>query len=68
MENAEFALDGNTATGALKVAISPKLDITGTLAFDALDLSPYFAGLSTAIATSADWRRVALPIPNGSAE
>src|SRR4051812_7913363 len=43
VENAEFVLDGNTATGALKVAISPKLDITGTLAFDALDLTPYFA-------------------------
>lgn len=61
VENAEFALDGNTATGALKVAISPKLDITGTLAFDALDLSPYFDGFSTAVATSPDWRRVALP-------
>lgn len=61
VENAEVSLDGNTATGALKIAISPKLDITGTLAFDALDLSPYFDGFSTAVATSADWRRVALP-------
>jgi AsmA protein len=61
VDNAEFTLDGNTATGALRVALSPKLDIAGTLAFDALDLTPYFAGLSTAVATSPDWRRVALP-------
>ena len=60
VENAEFTLDGNDASGALKVAVSPKLDIAGTLAFNALDLSPYFAGLSTAMSTTSDWRHVAL--------
>jgi AsmA protein len=61
VEDAEFALDGNGASGALKIAITPKLDVTGTLAFGVLDLSPYFAGLSAAISTSDDWRDVSLP-------
>ena len=60
VESAEFTLDGNSASGALKIAFAPKPDITGTLAFSALDLTPYFAGLSGAISTSADWRQVAL--------
>ena len=61
VEGAEFTLDGNSASGALKIAIAPKLDVTGTLAFKTLDLSPYFAGLSAAIATSNNWRDVSLP-------
>jgi AsmA protein len=61
VENAEFTLDGNDASGALNIALSPKLDITGTLAFDVLDISPYFAGLAATMSTTTDWRRVALP-------
>ncbi len=60
VEDAEFMLDGNGASGALKIAVWPKLDITGTLAFTALDLTPYFAGLSGAMSTTPDWRQVAL--------
>lgn len=60
LETAEFTLDGNGASGALKLSVRPKVDITGTLAFPALDLTPYFAGLSSAIATSEDWRDVTL--------
>ena len=37
---------------------SPNPDITGTLAFPSLDLTPYFAGLSTALRTGRDWREV----------
>ncbi len=59
--DAEFTLDGNGASGALQIALSPKLDITGTIAFNALDLTPYFAGLSATMATTKDWRSVALP-------
>ena len=33
VEDAEFTLDGNGASGALKVAARAKPDITGTLAF-----------------------------------
>lgn len=60
VENAEYTLDGNSASGALKIAIAPKLGITGTLAFSALDLTPYFTGLSGAMANTADWRDVSL--------
>ena len=60
VESAEFTLDGNDASGALNIALSPKLDITGTLAFNALDISPYFAGLAAMMSTTTDWRRVAL--------
>ncbi len=41
----EFTLDGNSASGALKITAGAKPDFTGTLAFDTLDLTPYFAGL-----------------------
>ncbi len=59
--DAEFTLDGNQASGALKIAAGPKPDIAGTLAFGALDLTPYFAGLSAALSLGPDWRRVPLP-------
>jgi uncharacterized protein involved in outer membrane biogenesis len=59
--DAEFTLDGNRATGALSITAGAAPDITGTLAFGALDLSPYFAGLSAAISLGPDWRRVDLP-------
>ncbi len=41
VENAELTLDGNSATGALQVAAGPVPEVTGTLAFPALDLTPY---------------------------
>jgi uncharacterized protein involved in outer membrane biogenesis len=58
VENAQLALDGNTATGALKVTIASRPDVSGTLAFTSLDLSPYFAGLWGAQQPGADWRNV----------
>jgi AsmA protein len=60
VEDAEFTLDGNGASGALTISVSPKLDITGTLAFGTLDLTPYFSGLSGLMAMTPDWRDVAL--------
>jgi uncharacterized protein involved in outer membrane biogenesis len=59
--DAEITLDGNSASGALKVTAAAKPNITGTLAFDSLDLTPYFAGLTTALSTASDWRNVELP-------
>jgi AsmA protein len=59
VENAELALDGNNAAGALKVSASAKPDVTGTLAFPALDLTPYFAGIATAW-RGGDWRSIDL--------
>jgi len=59
--DAQLTLDGNGASGALKVLAAAKPDITGTLAFDTLDLTPYFGGLSTALSDTPDWRTVMLP-------
>jgi AsmA protein len=59
--DAELTVDGNSASGAVKVTAGKRPDITGTLAFEALDLTPYFAGLSTAVSTTSDWRKVTLP-------
>jgi uncharacterized protein involved in outer membrane biogenesis len=59
--NAEVTLDGNSASGALKVTAAARPDVTGTLAFETLDLTPYFAGLGTTLSSAADWRGVALP-------
>lgn len=60
VENAQLALDGNTATGALAVALSAVPEITGTLAFPRLDLTPYLAGFATAFASGQDWRGIGL--------
>ena len=59
--DAEFTLDGNSASGALKIVAGSKPDIAGTLAFGALDLTPYFANFSAALSLGPDWRRVMLP-------
>jgi uncharacterized protein involved in outer membrane biogenesis len=59
--DAELTLDGNSASGALEVTAAARPEITGTLAFDSLDLTPYFAGLATALSTASDWRKVELP-------
>lgn len=59
--DAELTLDGNSASGALEVTAAAKPEITGTLAFNSLDLTPYFAGLATALSTATDWRSVELP-------
>lgn len=60
VENAQLTLDGNTASGALKVVAAAAPDVTGTLAFPAIDLTPYFAGLAAALDSGHDWRKVAI--------
>lgn len=59
--DAELTLDGNSASGALTVLAAARPDITGTLAFEDLDLTPYFGGLATALSVAPDWRGVPLP-------
>lgn len=49
VDDAELTLDGNSASGALKITAAAEPEISGTLAFDALDLTPYFAGLAAAL-------------------
>ena len=58
VENAEVTLDGNGASGALRIVATTRPEVAGTLAFGALDLTPYFAGLSTSLRTTDDWREV----------
>ncbi len=59
--DAEVTLDGNSASGALNVSAAARPDVTGTLAFGTLDLTPYFAGLGQALTSASDWRGVTLP-------
>jgi uncharacterized protein involved in outer membrane biogenesis len=59
VENAQLALDGNTASGAVSVSASAKPDVTGTLAFPSLDLTPYFVGMAAAL-RSDGWRTAGL--------
>ncbi|MDQ8699998.1 AsmA family protein [Hyphomicrobium sp. LHD-15] len=56
-EHAQFALDGNSATGALAVTLKPERpSIEGTLAFATFDLAPYFApSRPYALALASDW-------------
>lgn len=56
-EHAEFALDGNAATGALTMKLGPERPlIEGTLAFASFDVAPYAApSRPYALALAADW-------------
>ncbi len=60
VEGADLTLDGNSASGALKVAVKQRPEIEGTLAFAEMDLTPYFAGLSRAFRTAKSWRDISL--------
>jgi hypothetical protein len=44
VDDAKVSLDGNEATGALTIIAGATPDITGTLAFPSLDMTPYFTG------------------------
>lgn len=58
VEGAALTLDGNSASGAVSVLLAERPEITGTLDFPALDLTPYFANFSSALAGADDWRKV----------
>jgi uncharacterized protein involved in outer membrane biogenesis len=60
VEQAEFALDGNEALGALTITAATRPTIAGTLAFSSLDLTSYFTGLATALEMPGNWREVRL--------
>ncbi len=53
-------LDGNTAEGALTLATDGHRAVQGTLAADALDLTPYVSGVRVLAANEHNWNR--LPI------
>lgn len=56
-EQAQFTLDGNAATGALRAALgAERPSIEGTLAFASFDLAPYAApSRPYALALAVDW-------------
>jgi len=56
-ENAEFALDGNAATGALTAALGgERAAIEGTLAFPTFDVTPYATRATPyALTLATDW-------------
>ena len=60
VDDAKVSLDGNDATGALTIIAGSVPDVTGTLAFPDLDLTPYFAGLATALRGDTGWHPVKL--------
>ncbi len=53
-------LDGNTAEGALTLGTDGHRTVQGTLAADALDLTPYISGVRLLAANERNWNR--LPI------
>ncbi len=60
LSNVNVELDGNTAEGALTLAIDGHSQVQGTLAADALDLTPYVSGVRLLARDDNRWNR--LPI------
>ncbi len=60
LSNVNVELDGNTAEGALTLAIDGHSQVQGTLAADALDLTPYVSGVRLLARDENRWNR--LPI------
>ncbi len=76
-EDAQFTLDGNASTGGLSLKFAPKRpSLEGTLAFDSLNIGPYFperdespgarqdGGLSFARALAGALSSESLPVPH----
>ena len=60
LSNVNVELDGNTAEGALTLSTDGHRMVQGTLAADALDLTPYVSGMRLLAANEHNWDR--LPI------
>ena len=60
LSNVNVELDGNTAEGALSLSTDGHRMVQGTLAADALDLTPYISGIRLLAANEHNWDR--LPI------
>ena len=55
VSDARVSLDGNEGTGGLRIGFGEQPLITGTLAFQSLDLEPYLTDLET-LRSSPDWQ------------
>ena len=60
LSNVNVELDGNTAEGALTLSSGDNSMVQGTLAADALDLTPYVSGIRLFAANKRNWDQ--LPI------
>ncbi len=60
LSNVNVELDGNTAEGALTLSTDSRRSVQGTLAADALDLTPYVSGIRLTASNQRGWDR--LPI------
>jgi AsmA protein len=60
LSNVNVELDGNSAEGALTISAEPKRLVQGTLAAEALDLTPYVSGIRLLARNERNWNQ--LPI------
>jgi len=57
LSGVNIELDGNVAEGVLALATEPRVALNGTLAADALDLTPYVSPIEVLRSTERDWSR-----------
>jgi AsmA protein len=57
LSSANIELDGNVAEGVLAFNSEPRMTVKGTLAADALDLSPYLSTVEVLRTSERDWNR-----------
>jgi len=64
MSGVNIELDDNVAEGVMAVATEPRVTLKGTLAADALDLSPYLSSFEVLRSNDRDWSRGPIAIDN----
>jgi len=57
LSGVNIELDGNVAEGVLALATDPRVAVKGTLAADALDLTPYISAIEVLRSNERDWSR-----------
>jgi AsmA protein len=57
LSGTNLELDGNVAEGVLSVSTEPRMTVKGTLAADALDLTPYISTIELLRTNERDWSR-----------
>jgi len=57
LSGTNIELDGNVAEGVLAVSTEPRMTVKGTLAADALDLTPYVSAIELLRTNERDWNR-----------
>jgi AsmA protein len=67
LSNVNVELDGNSAEGALTLATAGHRLVRGTLAADALDLTPYVSGVRLLARDESNWNRLPIAL-NGFGE